>query len=230
MDVKIRHLIGRVKMCHLICGSTSRAFCTRKLREESRSEQLIKGYSWEIAFAFYTRVKTVQAARPRCHANRTSFLLLSFVPALVSNQEVAHRRKGGIFTYPWLYPRLSDSTLLLATVGPWSELCLGWRGKWERNKTTEGWRNRSQYYWCPFWSERNQRTGFEFKIPPHQMETMSMFVQVLAWTAAFYHSQHLHWSSIILTRLAKHIVKGRQVWSRPWKYNNIYNVSLTAPY
>lgn len=58
------------------------------------------GHSWGITFAFYTRVKTMQTARPRCHADRTSLLLLSLAPALASNQEVAQRRKGGIFTYP----------------------------------------------------------------------------------------------------------------------------------
>lgn len=52
---------------------------------------LMAGYSWETTFAFYTRVKTVQAAKNCCHADHTSLLLLllPLTPVFASNQEVA---------------------------------------------------------------------------------------------------------------------------------------------
>lgn len=76
------------------------------------------GYSWGITFAFYTRVKTMQTAGMRCHADRTSLCLLSLAPALAGNQEVAHRRNGRHIYISLTLPRLSDSSLLLAPAGP----------------------------------------------------------------------------------------------------------------
>lgn len=156
-------------------------------------------YSWGITFAFYTRVKTMQTAGPRCHANRASLLLLSLAPALASNQEVAHRRKT--------YLHILDSTKtewlqsIISSCWTFWVNCVQDGGRKRRSdRGTEGgeWstgmnrpaKNHSQSDWWPFWPECNQGTAFEFQIPPHQMKTMSLFDHVIAWTAPLLPSQY----------------------------------------
>lgn len=68
------------------------AHAQEKLQECKERLMGEKGGEKNTPLAFYTGIKTIQAAGSRYHANCTSvLLLLPLAPTLVSNQEVAHR-------------------------------------------------------------------------------------------------------------------------------------------
>lgn len=225
-ELKIEPLINKPALMKilLLCVCTVITGKPVGVNRREWAHRLMAGDFWEVTFAFYTRVKTVHTAGPCYHANRAFLLLLlSLASTLASNQEVAHRRKRGIFTYPWLYPRLTDSSLLLATAGP-----LKWT-VFRMEGGTGGMRQRvsdqnEPACWEPF---PVQQMTFLTRMKPGNWywiwnPSASNEDNVSVWP---YHctlhsmpSTHVHPHHPCHI---KHIIKREYVWFRTWKNNTM---------
>lgn len=176
-------------------------------------------FSWGITFAFYTRVKTVQTAGSRCHADRAS--LLSLAPTLACNQEVAHRRKAYLHILDSI-PRLSDSSLLLAPAGPFKLLWLGSREEEEAWEKDGGWRVNQWNYPFPgrlmtfFVSNVTRELALNFKSLCIKWDNVNV------WPCHGLHPYYLHGVSPKTARIiphhacsSMHIIKGKRKLNRP---------------